>query len=66
MTFFAINTCFSKYTIFSGELNVLNTVLRLFELFLALLAFSDMIFFQIVKLDLFFICLFFTCIPYSC
>ena len=49
MTFFqAINTCFSKYTIFSGRAKRSEYwYWRLFELFLALLAFRlDMIFFS--------------------
>ena len=67
MTFFqAINTCFSKYTIFSGRAKRSEYwYWRLFELFLALLAFRlDMIFFSnsdtgSISLFVFF----FTCIP---
>ena len=67
MTFFqAINTCFSKYTIFSGRAKRSEYwYWRLFELLLALLAFRlDMIFFSnsdtgSISLFVFF----FTCIP---
>ena len=67
MTFFqAINTCFSKYTIFSGRAKRSEYwYWRLFELILALLAFRlDMIFFSnsdtgSISLFVFF----FTCIP---
>ena len=67
MTFFqAINTCFNKYTIFSGRAKRPEYwYWRLFELFLALLAFRlDAIFFEnnetgSISLFVFF----FTCIP---
>ena len=67
MTFFqAINTCLSKYTIFSGRAKRSEYwYWRLFELFLALLAFRlDMIFFsnsETGSISLF--VFFFTCIP---
>ncbi len=67
MTFFqAINSCLSKYTIFFGKAKRTEYwYWRLFELFLALLAFRlDMIFFEdsnIGSLSLF--VFFFTCIP---
>ena len=67
MTFFqAINTCFNKYTFFSGRAKRPEYwYWRLFELFLALLAFRlDMIFFsnsETGSISLF--VFFFTCIP---